>query len=85
MQGAADCCTVNVCPAMVTVPVRELVEGFSATEMLTVPLPEPLAPPETVIHAAFEVAVQEQFEALTTFTPVVPPEFPRDEETLLSV
>ncbi len=85
MQGAADCCTVNVCPAIVTLPVRDVVDGFSATEMLTVPLPVPLAPPVTVIHAALDVAVQEQFEALTTFTPVVPPEFPRDEETLLSV
>ena len=85
MQGAADCCTVKVCPAIVTIPVRVVVEGFSATERLTVPFPVPLAPPVTVIQAAFDVAVQEQFEALTTFVPTVPPEFPSEAETLLSV
>ena len=85
MQGAADCCTVKVCPAIVTIPVRVVVEGFSATEMLTVPFPDPLAPPVTVIQATFDVAAQEQFEAETTFTPVVPPEFPSDDDVLLSV
>ena len=78
MQGAADCWTVNVCPATVTVPVREDVDVFCATERLTVPLPEPLAPPVTVIHATLDVAVQEQLEALNTFTAAVPPAFPRE-------
>ena len=75
---------MNVCPATVTVPVREEVDVFSAIERLTVPFPVPLAPPVTVIQPALDVAVQEQFEALRTFTAAVPPEFPSDADVLLS-
>ncbi|MDZ7638991.1 MAG: hypothetical protein U5J83_12220 [Bryobacterales bacterium] len=46
---------------------------FWATEMPTVPLPEPLVPELTVIQAAFEVAVQEQPDAEMTFVAVAPP------------
>ena len=69
---------------MVTVPVRDVVDGFSAIERLTDPLPVPLAPPVTVIQEAFDVAVHEQFEALAIFTPVVPPPFPSEAEVLLN-
>src|SRR5437870_11477747 len=31
VQGAASCVTVKVCPAMVSVPVRELVVALAAT------------------------------------------------------
>ena len=48
MQAAAACVTVNVCPAMVIVPVRELVFGLDEALNVTVPLPLPLAPPVTV-------------------------------------
>ncbi len=64
--------------------MRDVVEGFSLTEILTIPLPEPLAPPVTVIHTAFDVAVQEQFEALRTLNPLLPPAFPREADVLLS-
>ena len=69
---------------MVTVPVREVVEGFSAIERLTALLPVPLAPPVTVIQEALDVAFHEQFEAPTTFTPAVPPPFPTEAAVLLS-
>jgi hypothetical protein len=32
VQAAPACVTVNVCPAMVSVPVRELLLVFAATE-----------------------------------------------------
>jgi hypothetical protein len=69
---------------MVTVPVREVVAVFWATEIETVPLPEPLAPLVTVIHAALEVATQEQFDAAVTFTTALPPLLPTDVEVALS-
>jgi hypothetical protein len=62
---------VNVLPAIVTVPVRA---GplFAATEYETVPLPVPLAPAVTVIHAALLAAVQGHVpaEAVTLTVPV---------------
>jgi hypothetical protein len=69
---------------MVTVPVREVVAVFWATEMETVPLPEPLAPLVTVIHAAFDTAVQEQPLVEVTFTLALPPLLPTDVEVVLS-
>jgi hypothetical protein len=39
--------TVNVRPATVSVPVRLLVPVFAVTAKVTVPSPEPLAPPVT--------------------------------------
>jgi hypothetical protein len=50
VQAAASCVTVNAWPAMVRVPVRELVFGFAAALNATVPLPLPLAPLVTVSH-----------------------------------
>ena len=66
MHGAAAWVTVNVWPAIVTVPTRTVVVGFAATVMLTAPLPLPLAPPVTVIHGALLTAVHQQpLEAVT--------------------
>jgi len=56
-HGAPAWLTVNVCPAMVTVPVRDPVPVFAATLYDTVPLPLPLAPAVIVIHAALLVDV----------------------------
>ena len=50
------CCTVNVWPAMVSVPVLTFV-GFDATENVTDPLPFPIAPEVTVIHGVLLVAL----------------------------
>ena len=47
---------MNVCPAIVIVPVRAAVPVLAATLKPTVPLPDPLAPLVTVIHVAFETA-----------------------------
>ena len=68
MQPAAAWLTVNVCPAIVAVPVRALVTVFAATESATVPLPLPLAPLVIVSHEALLVAVQEQPARLVTAT-----------------
>ncbi len=57
-HGAASV-TVKVCPAIVTVPVRAG-PAFGSTFSATVPGPVPVAPPVTVIHGAFDAAVQAQ-------------------------
>jgi hypothetical protein len=63
---------VNVCPAIVTVPVRDAVLGFAATSYDTVPFPFPLAPPVRVIQAALLVAVHVQpAPAVTVTVPLV--------------
>ena len=56
---AVACVTVNVLPAIVSVPVRSAPE-LAATENVTVPLPLPLAPDAIVIHVAPLVAVHAQ-------------------------
>lgn len=50
--------TVSVSPAIVSVPVRGVVEVFAATLNVTPPLPEEFGPPPavTVIHDALLVA-----------------------------
>jgi hypothetical protein len=61
------CCTVNVCPAIVSVPFLALA-GFEATVKPTVPLPFPMAPDVTVIHESLLAAVQEHPLAAATLT-----------------
>jgi hypothetical protein len=70
--GAAACDTVNVCPAIVSVPLRAA-PVFAAIAKATVPLPVPAAPLLTVSHATFAVAVHAQvaLEAVTA-TELVP-------------
>jgi hypothetical protein len=64
---------VNAWPAIVTVPVRELVVVFAPAVTVTDPPPMPLAA-DTVSQAALLVVVQPQSPALAvTATPVVPP------------
>jgi hypothetical protein len=57
VHGAPSCVTVTVCPAIVMVPVRWLLLGLAAIASETFALPEPEAPPVTVIHAAELIAV----------------------------
>ena len=71
MHGAAWV-TVNVCPAIVNVPVRAL-PLFEATVNPTDPLPVPVAPDVTVIHDTALVAVQVQAAGVDTATEPVPP------------
>ena len=73
-HAAAACCvTVNVDPAMVSVPVRLVVPVLAALLNVTVPDPEPDAPVLTVIHATLLTAVQEQpVPAVIVLLPVPP-------------
>ena len=70
-----DCVTVNVCPAIVIVPVV-VAPVFGATEKATVPLPLPLAPVVTVIQEALLTAVHSQPRLLVIPTLPVPPNCP---------
>ena len=64
---------MNICPAIVSVPLRDVVELFAAALKLTVPLPEPLAPAVTVSQLALLVAVHVQPVPAVTFVLPVPP------------
>ena len=70
---AAACVTVNVWPAMVTVPERAP-PVLAATLNATEPFPLPLAPEVTVTHAALLLAVQAQPLPADTATVPVPPD-----------
>jgi hypothetical protein len=59
--------TVNVWPAIVSVPERA-VPVFAAAEKVVVPLPVPLAPPVIVSHETLLTAVHEQPAAVVTAT-----------------
>jgi len=59
VHGSASCVMVNVCPAIVSVPVR-WAPGFVDAKNATAPLPTPDAPEVTVIQFAFDVAVHAQ-------------------------
>ena len=59
----AACVTVNVCPAMLDVPVR-CAPVFAAAVNVTLPLPEPDAPEEMVSHGAPLVADTRSLPAL---------------------
>lgn len=74
-HGTPACVTVNVTPAMVSVPVRDEVEVLAATLNVTPPLPDVFGPPPavTVIHEALLVADQEQPVGIVTETTRVPP------------
>ena len=61
------CVTVNVCPAMVSVPLR-CAPVFAAAVYETLPLPVPLAPFVIESHDALLVAVQAQPAAAVTVT-----------------
>ena len=72
MHAAPCWFTVNVCPAIVTVPVRAAVAVFALMLMLTLPFPVPPAPPVTRIHGALLVAVHEHPVGAVTATFVDP-------------
>ena len=58
--AAAACVTVKACPAIVMVPVRDLVRVFAATEYATEPAAVPDAPLVIVSQELLEDAVQLQ-------------------------
>ena len=73
MHALPTCDTVNICPAMVNVPLREVVELFAAALKLTAPLPEPLAPAVMVSQLAPLVAVHAHPVPAVTLVVPVPP------------
>ena len=66
---APACVTVTVCAAIVSVPVRGLVEVLPAIVYATVPLALPEPPLVTVIHE--ELLTPVQLHPLVVVTPVV--------------
>ncbi len=62
--------TVTVCPAMVTVPVREVVAVFAAIVSVTVPFPPPVAG-LTLTHPTADEAVHVQPAPVVTVRAVV--------------
>jgi hypothetical protein len=65
--------TVNVCPAIVAVPLRAF-PGFAAIVNTTLPLPVPLAPDFTVMNDELLTAVHVHVAALVpTLTVMVSP------------
>ena len=64
--------TVNVCPAIVSVPLRSA-PGFGAMPNVTLPSPLPVAPDVTVIQGALLVAVHAHPEPLVTADDPGPP------------
>jgi hypothetical protein len=73
---------VKVCPAAVSVPVRELAPVFAATLKDTFPFPAPLPPETSVIHPALATAVQEH--PLPLITPNEPAPASEENEVLLA-
>ena len=67
------CCTENVCPAIVSDPLLTL-NGLSATENSTEPLPLPLAPDVIVSQELLLAAVH--VHPLSAETLTVPPPLP---------
>src|SRR5206468_4252463 len=70
--AAADCVTVNACPAIVSVPVRAA-PAFALTVNATVPLPLPEPPLEIAIQLAFDAAVHAQPALVANATEPLPP------------
>src|SRR5439155_1028563 len=67
------CDTVKVCPAIVSVPVRELVPVLAATVKATLPLPVWLLPPVKVIELALLATVHAHALVVVTVVLPVPP------------
>jgi hypothetical protein len=72
VQGAAAWLTVNVLAPIVNVPVRGVVAVFAAMLYVTEPLPLPVAPAVTAIHASLLATVHAQPVAAVTVNVPVP-------------
>ena len=70
---APACVTLNVVPAIVSVPDRLVVAVLVATLNAVVPGPVPPAPAVMLIHAALLAAVHAQAAPAVTVLPPVPP------------
>ena len=74
MQAAPDCETEKVWPAMLSVPLRGLVEVLAWAEKPTTPLPPPALPEVMVSQKSLAVAIQPHPLFAFTFTVPLPPE-----------
>ena len=72
-QAAPASVTLTAWPATVNEAVCDVDAVFAAAEYVTVPLPEPLAPPVMLNQLAVSVAVQAQPPSALTVTLPVPP------------
>jgi hypothetical protein len=72
-QGAADCVTVNVCPPIVTVPVRGDVTGLGCAWKSTASVPLPDAGVTVSQLALLLVAFHAQPAAVLSVVDPVPP------------
>ena len=75
-QPSSPCVTVNVSPAIASVPVRAAPLDAATTVKRTIPLPVPLAPCVMDIHVAELAAVQGHSGGAVTATSPLPPEAP---------
>jgi hypothetical protein len=73
VQATPAWLTVKVLPAIVSVPVRGFAVVLAAVVKDAVPLPDPVAPAVTVIHAALLTVVQLHPVGAVTFTLLDPP------------
>jgi hypothetical protein len=73
LQDTPAWVTVTAWPPTVTVALRDVVDVLAAAVSVTVPFPEPLAPPVTVNHPALLVAVHAQPEPAVSERVAVPP------------
>ena len=73
LQDAPAWVTVTAWPPTVTVALRDALDVLAVAVSVTVPFPEPLAPPVTVSHAALSVAVHAQPEPVVSERVAVPP------------
>lgn len=69
----AACVKVKTAPPTLTRPVRELLVVLRATVIVTLPLPEPVLPPATLIHGTVLLVVHAQAESVLTEKVRVPP------------
>jgi hypothetical protein len=69
---------VCVWPPIVTVAVRDSVDGFDATLYTTLPGPVPPVPAVIVVHVALAIAVQAQDAGAVTVTLFDPPSGGKD-------